>query len=125
MPHTYRYLRNPDNERFDLSKVALPSHIGTWPPHADDNPITLGLISGGEIQSGIDAVRKVYPDAEIVDAHGGARPGAGRKTIAPDEPTKVTTVRLPQSHYDRLAAQGNVADAIRVLVKQAIEKQVE
>lgn len=67
--HTYRYLRNPNYERFDLSKITLPSHIGTWPPHADDMPITLGLISGGEIQSGIDAVRKIYPDAEAVTDH--------------------------------------------------------
>lgn len=55
--------------------------------------------------------------------HGGKRKGAGRKTIATGEATKVTTVRLPQSHYDWLAAQGSVADAIRSLVKQAIEKQ--
>lgn len=49
-------------------------------------------------------------------------PGGGRKTIAEDEPTKVTTVRLPQSHYDWLADRGNVADTIRALVQQAIEQ---
>jgi len=49
--------------------------------------------------------------------HGGKRLGSGRKTVNPNEPTKVVTIRFPLSQYEWLTRQSaNVSEFIRDLV---------
>jgi len=50
--------------------------------------------------------------------HGGQRENAGRKTVSPDEPTKIVTVRLSQSQYEWLQSQGNVSETLRRLISE-------
>lgn len=63
--HTYRYLVNP-NGAIDEQRIELPPHIGIWHNVIGPNGIVI-FTSGVNIDDGVDAVRKPYPEIEVFE----------------------------------------------------------
>lgn len=72
--YTYRYLVNPNGD-IDERNIELPPHIGTWQNGIGSNGIVL-VTAGANIDDGVEAVRRMYPEIEVYEQLNDAKAAA-------------------------------------------------
>lgn len=72
--YTYRYLVNPTST-IDEENIELPPHVGTWYNEIGSNGIVL-VTAGANIDDGVEAVRRMYPEIEAYEQLSDAKSAA-------------------------------------------------